>query len=241
MSDWTEVKGRKGGTVWINNVTGRMTKVRPKESQKDLRKTAQLIGKTVSWEESGKRFQGKIIIVNGDNVRINVEGKGKLWRNLDVVMKDERFQKEEEKSSLKDKFKKLIGETVSWFDGDNDGRQVEGVVRQVSGENLKIEVDGKMWWRHYSVVIGEEKTSNLGAPALKVAPSKDMYASPSFKDVTVKPMPWKRVSSLAVSSSGTSGVVFVRFGEKDGVAVCSVRAFSFHISTLEYELEHNRY
>ena len=166
MSDWTEVKGRRGGTVWINNVTGRMTKTRPKESQK---------------------------------------------------------------SSLKDKFKKLIGETVSWFDGDNDGRQVEGVVRQVSGENLKIEVDGKMWWRHYSVVIGEEKTSNLGAPALKVAPSKDMYASPSFKDVTVKPMPWKRVSSLAVSSSGTSGVVFVRFGEKDGVAVRGVRVVSITV------------
>ena len=106
-------------------------------------------------------------------------------------------------------------------------------MRQVSGENLKIEVDGKMWWRHYSVVIGEEKTSNLGAPALKVAPSKDMYASPSFKDVTVKPMPWKRVSSLAVSSSGTSGVVFVRFGEKDGVAVRGVRVV-FQLRLEEY-------
>ena len=30
-------------------------------------------------------------------MRINVEGRGKLWRHLDVVMKDERFQKEEEK------------------------------------------------------------------------------------------------------------------------------------------------
>ena len=49
MTDWIETRGRKGGTVWINRKTGRMTSVRPKESQKDLRRNAELIGKEISW------------------------------------------------------------------------------------------------------------------------------------------------------------------------------------------------
>ena len=219
MTDWIETRGRKGGTVWINRKTGRMTSVRPKESQKDLRRNAELIGKEISWKEAnGNRVRGKILSVNGDNVKINVVGKGKLWRSINMVMKDERKRKDEE-STLEDRLKESIGKTVSWFDGDTAGRQVDGVIRQVSGENLKIEVSGQLWWRHYSVVLGEEKKSDEGAPALSVAPSTDMYASPSFKDVTLKPMPWNQVSSIAVSSSGTSGVVFVQFGVKGGVAV----------------------
>lgn len=46
-----------------------------------------------------------------------------------------------------------------------------------------------------------------------------MYKSKSFEDVSKKPIPWNRVTSIACSSSGTSGVLFVRFGTEGGVAV----------------------
>ena len=56
------------------------------------------------------------------------------------------------------------------------------------------------------VVIGEEKTSTW-CTRFESCTFQGYVRFSSFKDVTVKPMPWKRVSSLAVSSSGTSGVV----------------------------------
>jgi len=222
MDDWKEIKPG----VWLNRKTGRMKWSRPqiagsKEKKMSPRELAQLIGKKVRWAEGGSILEGHILHVSGENLRINVVGKGKLWRSLELVMKEQKKQ-ESVKASKEERLKKKIGTTVEWFDGDDHKTPIKGVIRAVNGESLKIEVSGRrMFWRHYTVVIGKDKSDDgpKRAPDLNCAPSTDMYSSPSFEDVMKKPLPWNRVTSIACSSSGTSGVLFVRFGLKGGVVV----------------------